>query len=382
MFQGYKIYDADSHVIMSPRMWAELSAEYVPRRPRPVHLGDDAVLGLYNTAWMTDGRIEPHLIGPGAQPANTPRWVLEEFGASPEAKPSIGSRDLSDPEARLRDMEVRGVDVQMLFPSTLYACMASDAGLEAALYRAYNRYIAQQCAANSRRLKWAGLLPLRDRRQAFEALEEMQKLGARAAVVYGTVGDRLLSHPDFLPFWDEFARTGLPLCVHMGRSYPPFDQFTENFFDSHLIAMSLPAQLAFAALIGHGMLDRYPDLRVAFLEFGAEWIFYMVARGDHYLERDKFLMQPLTESMQRLPQRAIEEYVRSGRIFIGGEAEDRLLVQEIELLGEGQLLFSADFPHGEAREEAAQELMGRSDLTEAQKRKIFYENAVRLYGEP
>ena len=35
------------------------------------------------------------------------------------------------------------------------------------------------------------------------------------------------------------------------------------------------------------MLDRYPELKVAFLEFGAEWIFYMVSRMDHYLPLDR-----------------------------------------------------------------------------------------------
>jgi predicted TIM-barrel fold metal-dependent hydrolase len=339
-------------------------------------------MGSYDTAWLIDGRVEPHPTGPGAQPANVPRTVLPEFGATPDGEPSIESRDLSEPAARLRDMDRMGVDVQMLFPTTLYACMTSDAGLEAALYRAYNRYMGQQCAFEPRRLKWAGLLPLRATRQSIEALHEMRTLGASAAVVFGTAGDRMLSHLDFTPVWDELGRTGLPLCVHMGRSYPPFDGVTEHFLDAHMISMSLPGQMAFAALIGHGMLDRYLDLKVAFLEFGAEWIFYMVGRGDHYLERDRFLMRPLAAECDRLPRRSVEDYVRSGAIFLGGEMDDRLMVQEIELLGEDQLLFSADFPHGEARENAATELLERSDISAAQKRKIFYDNAVRFFGEP
>ena len=57
--------------------------------------------------------------------------------------------------------------------------------------------------------------------------------------------------------------------------------------DGHIIGMSLPAQLAFMAIVGHRMLDRYQDLKVAFLEFGAEWIFYMVSRMDHYLPLDR-----------------------------------------------------------------------------------------------
>ncbi len=54
--------------------------------------------------------------------------------------------------------------------------------------------------------------------------------------------------------------------------------------------------------------------------------------------------------------------------------------EEIALLGEDQLLFSSDYPHGEGRDNAAQELLARSDVTERQKQKILYDNPVRLFG--
>ncbi|MBI2369542.1 MAG: amidohydrolase family protein [Deltaproteobacteria bacterium] len=386
--QGYRVFDADAHGIFSPRMWEGLPAEYARRRPRPVRVGDAADMGRYDTGWLIEGRMEPHPFGPGAQSANTPRWVLEEFGASPDGPgPAagtidfpipIGSLDLSDPQARLHNLDRMGIDTQMLFPSTLYAHMTSDPGFEAALYRAYNRYMARQCQFNPRRLKWAGLLPLRDPRQGCEALEEMQALGATAAVVFGTVGERLLSHRSFTPVWDEFARTGLPLCIHMGMSYPPFEQLCESIFDANVIAKALPAQLAFVAIVGHNMLDRYPDLNVAFLEFGAEWILYAVGKMEHSLKVNKRRM-PVTDG---LPRRRIEEYARSGRIFVSAEADDAVLVQEMELLGEDQILCSSDFPHGEMRENSHVQILHRGDLSERQKRKLLYDNSVRLFGEP
>jgi predicted TIM-barrel fold metal-dependent hydrolase len=291
---------------------------------------------------------------------------------------------LNDPQARLRDMDRMGLDAQMLFPSTLYAHMTADPGFEAALFRAYNRYLGAQCRQAPKRLTWSGLLPLRDQRQAFEALEEMQRLGARAAVVFGTAGERMLSDPSFLPIWDEFARAQLPLCVHMGMSYPPLAQLGQSIYDGHVIGMSLPAQLAFMAIVGHRMLDRYPDLKVAFLEFGAEWIFYMVSRMDHYLPLDRGA-HPFGLSMPnaaQLPRESIRDYVKSGRIFIAAEADDSMLHNLFELIGEDHVLFSSDFPHGEGRENAALEIIERKDLSETQKQKLLYDNTVRLFGEP
>jgi hypothetical protein len=71
----------------------------------------------------------------------------------------------------------------------------------------------------------------------------------------------------------------------MASSYPPFDDMVQSFLDAHALSMALPAQMAFVALVGQGMLDRYPDLRVGFMEFGAsgssiwsgEWI--IISRG-------------------------------------------------------------------------------------------------------
>ncbi len=385
MLNGFRIFDADAHGSISPVMWQDLPEPYRARRPRPVTVLDDSGLGNYNAGWLIEGSLEPHALGAGAQQANTPRNVLAEFGADAQREHcSLGSMTLADPQARLNDMDRMGFDAQMLFPSTLYAHMTADPGFEAALFRAYNRYVARQCAAAPKRLKWSGLLPLRDPRQALAALEEMQNLGARAAVVFGTAGERMLSDPSFLPVWDEFARTNLPLCVHMGMSYPPLAQLGRSIYDGHIIGMSLPAQLAFMAIVGHGILDRYPELKVAFLEFGAEWIFYMVSRMDHYLPLDRgaHMWGMSMPNAGDLPRASVREYVKSGRIFLAAEADDRMLELLFDLIGEEQVLFSSDFPHGEGRENAALEILDRCDLSKNQKQKLLYDNTVRIFGAP
>src|SRR5262245_25968949 len=326
MLQGYKLFDADAHTMMSPRMWETLPGEYRMRRPRPTRVHDASDLGRWTNGWLVEGQIIPHALGPRSQPRNEPARVLEELGASAnsEAFP-LSSFDLSDPASRLRTMDFMGVDHQMLYPTTLYARMTNDPGFEAALMRSYNRYIGRQCALVPKRLKWAGLLPLREPKQGCQAVEELTTLGASAAVVYGTAGEKLLCHSSFTPVWDELERSGLPLCVHMGMSYPAFADVCNDLLAAHGIGMSLPAQMAFVAIVGHGMLDRYANLKVGFLEFGAEWMLYMVARLDHYLPIDRSQM-PIKDEV---PQRAIQDYVRSGRIFLAAEADDQMLVHEI-----------------------------------------------------
>jgi predicted TIM-barrel fold metal-dependent hydrolase len=82
-----------------------------------------------------------------------------------------------------------------------------------------------------------------------------------------------------------------------------------------------------------------------------------------------------------MPKRTMKEYLKSGRVFICGEMDDPLMKEEIALLGEDQLLYSSDYPHGEGRENAARELLERNDISERQKQKILYDNPIRLFGE-
>ena len=116
------------------------------------------------------------------------------------------------------------------------------------------------------------------------------------------------------------------------------------------------------------------------MEFGAEWLFYVVGRLAHYLP--SYRRDPTVRAMGRLPEKAIEEYLKSGRFFIAPEADDPLLLQEIALVGADHILFSSDYPHGEGRDNAASEILERRDLTDGQKKNILYDNTVKFCGEP
>ena len=154
MLHGYEVYDADAHAIMSPAMWQDLPEDFIRRRPRAVRIIDDKDLGRWNTGWLIEGRMEPHVFGPGSHAANTPGIVMEELGTRTNVDKAhgaipIGCLDLSDPTERLAILDKLGIDVQFLMPSTLYANITEEPAYEAALYRTYNRYMGRQCETQS-----------------------------------------------------------------------------------------------------------------------------------------------------------------------------------------------------------------------------------------
>ena len=82
MLNGFQVFDADAHALMTPGMWADLPDRYKLRRPRPIRVADSTDMGRWNTGWLIEGGMHPHPFGPGAEAANTPAMVLPEFGAS------------------------------------------------------------------------------------------------------------------------------------------------------------------------------------------------------------------------------------------------------------------------------------------------------------
>ena len=74
------------------------------------------------------------------------------------------------------------------------------------------------------------------------------------------------------------------------------------------------------------------------------------------------------------------EYIRKGNLYFSAEVEDVLLPQVLELVGDTQILFGSDMPHGDRERYAAKMLQDRGDLSAGAKDKILEANPVRFYG--
>ncbi|MGH7808944.1 MAG: amidohydrolase family protein, partial [Candidatus Binatia bacterium] len=73
------------------------------------------------------------------------------------------------------------------------------------------------------------------------------------------------------------------------------------------------------------------------------------------------------------------EYINKGNIYFSSEVEDVLLPQVLELVGDSQLLFASDMPHGDRERFAAKTLQVRKDISDAAKTKILESNPVKFY---
>ncbi|MGH8702183.1 MAG: amidohydrolase family protein, partial [Burkholderiales bacterium] len=129
-----------------------------------------------------------------------------------------------------------------------------------------------------------------------------------------------------------------------------------------------------AALIGAGVMDRYPRLRIATLEAGHGWLPFWMARIDEHAETIRAAIAPLRGKPS--------EYVMGGRYFQSIEIPEgaKLTNAVADLVGEGVLMYASDYPHGESHFPHSVERVLGWEMAEARKRRLFWDNAVRLYA--
>lgn len=364
------VIDVDSHVEEPEEAWASLDERYADRRPFPILARDVPALGGMNAFWFVDGAVFPKPIGRGTLVYGTPT----EMRFAREKPFTIASQSLTDVGQRLKDMDGAGIAVQVIFPTVFLQPMSEDVLFEAALMRSYNAWIGKTCAARPDRLKWAAMVPLRDPRLAIDELHRARELGAAVVGLFGTVGEMMLHDRYLDPFFAEVERLGLPLGVHAGWSHPGIMRSVDDMTGARAVSFTLPVMMGFYSFLAGGILERHPGLKVAFLEIGAQWVPYLVQRIDHYHHADKALGYPVPV------RRPVRETLRECQVYFTPEADELLLPQAAEFVGEDRLLFEGDMPHAEAREGAKEELLARADLSEDLKWKILSENGRRFLG--
>ena len=129
--------DADSHVYEVEETWDYLPKKYRDRRPVAVTIPpkDAPYMGVDNSFWLVDGKAMQWTWGPGTIqigcPLTSVHAGMKEF--------TVGNQSLMDVPARLADMDRAGVDVQVIYPTLLFAPMTDDDDFQAALEISYNK---------------------------------------------------------------------------------------------------------------------------------------------------------------------------------------------------------------------------------------------------
>jgi len=283
MYQGLLVIDADAHKIENPLVLRDyLEPEYRDR------------IGL-----AIDGLGDQRARIVDFNPATGENDLMRMF-PQPQGLGKGGFRNLHPDTTlgamfnrrRIEHMDQEGVDVQVIF-GTLNLVFSSilDRDFGIALCRAYNNYIADDCREYSDRLKPIGVLPLQD---VDAAVAEMHRCVNELGMIGVAVAPNLpiphpkapeafpdiricktISHPDFIPLLQAAVDLDVTIGIHGGPgSYMVggISDYTETFVLTHIFVQRNQQQLALARMVFDGAFERFPTLRVGFLEGGCGWL--------------------------------------------------------------------------------------------------------------
>jgi uncharacterized protein len=276
-----------------------------------------------------------------------------------------------EPSIRLKDMDIAQVDVSVMFASQSDGyCTLDDIGFESALQRAYHRFMQDYCADSKGRLRWVGNANMRDMDESVRQLKywtERDRNFAGMFISRACPDGAMLDHPRLHPLFAASQELDMPIWVHGGSNRPPLTPWDRA---SNAIYHSLGGQYAMYALIGGGVFDLFPRLRIALFESFGGWMPFFVELLDDGLKPGS-AQCPL---LKRKPS----EIVAGGQLFCSVEADEEHIAYAIDKLGDHLWLFATDYPHSGTCWPDGVPLIADQKLPETTTARILGENAKRF----
>jgi predicted TIM-barrel fold metal-dependent hydrolase len=279
-------------------------------------------------------------------------------------------------EDYLAFLEKARIDQGVVFASEgLSVGLIQHADYAVRLCRAYNDYVHDRYRRVSERIFPMALIPMQDPKEAaIELRRAVKDLGLPGAMLPANGLPLHLGHEYYWPVYQEACDLDCALGVHGGSArgvaMETFTSFRAVFGMHHSIA--LVTQMA--GFIGHGVLERFPTLRVGFLEGGCAWLVMILDRAERAHE---------VTGRWNVP--AVPKYLESGRILIGCEGNDTSLPYLANRVGIEAFAWASDYPHEvdlEAAKHMIKETIHNVPLTDAQKAALLADNARRFFKLP
>jgi predicted TIM-barrel fold metal-dependent hydrolase len=393
---GIRLFDADNHYYEPP----DCFTRYLPAdRAREAFRWLTNERGQYRL--IVNGEILRMIVNPrfdeSAHMAR-PGGLTEMFRSggdivhrsASQAVDSLGDRpEYQHRDARLQVMDDQLVERNWLFPTIgviIEEYFRNQPKATAELMTAFNRWLEEDWGfAYKDRIHAVPHLSLADINSAVAELEWVLSRGAklvdlRSCPVPGAATGRSLADPEFNPFWARVNEAEIPVTLHagdLGGTRRFSTDWGENPnptpYESSRFQMMQSYRSAYdtaAALIFHGLFDRYPKVRIVYVEQGASWTGFFLANLKKTLRR---------VDNSRLATR-LDPIETFRKHFWFEPYPEENLGQVIDVLGEDRVVFGSDWPHVEGTREPAAFFDNVQGLSATTLKKIMRDNALSLMG--
>ncbi len=283
-------------------------------------------------------------------------------------------RDPDTPQAMMADMELEGIDLAVLYPtSALRIGEIREADYQTALCRAYNDFIGDWCKARPDRLKGVAIVPYLDPAGAARELDRaVSRLGLVGTMFPTFIPGRNIADPFFWPIYEEDKRLGVPIAMHASGSETGDPYRFNNFLALHTWTHAPEQMISLISCVYGGIFEKFQRLRVGFMESGAGWVPFFMEHMDGEFEKRPW-DAPLCKAKP-------SEYMTCGRAYYSCEPEEKTIPYVMQWVGEDNILYASDYPHWDSEwPHTVDGLLKRGDLSQPVKAKILGQNALRFY---
>ena len=342
---------------------------------------------------IVDNKIFRFIPNPTFDPVARPGCLDDYFRgrvAGDDIRAAFGALEPINPAYREPAVRVELMDSQhlagcFLFPTLgvgVEEALLHDPDSLHAVFHAFNQWMHDDWTFNYReRIFAAPYICLQDPVRAEAEVEYALESGARVVVmrsgpVRGPSFSRSPGEPMYDRMWARIAEAGILAAYHSGDAgygrYADewggggdFQAFRNDPF-RHVTGGHRPIYDTVAALVCHGVLRRHPNLRVATIESGSDWV--------------PLLLDALKKSYGQTPV-AYEhvdpvEQVRD-HVWVSPYYEDNLPVLRDEL-GADKMIFGSDYPHAEGLADPLSFVNDLPGFSDDEIRLVMRENGLAL----
>jgi len=309
--------------------------------------------------WFNNGGIQGH------------RTDLPESGLKGAA--------VSDVDCLIRDhLDRYDIDQGLLTGLSVYgASVWPDVDYGSALCSAFNDYSIEHWLARDSRLRLAMAICTQD---PAGAVNEIERLGSHPQIVgvlMPTGAPKPFGNRFYDPIYTACEERRLVPTLHLGTEGlatvgPPTAAGWPSYYVESRLARPGVYQAHLASFIFNGTFEKFPSLRVAFLECGIGWLPAFLWQ----IDADWKALRYQTPWVKRLPSEYIRDHVRFNSQPLIEPPTPDVMERILTWIGADRtLMFGSDFPHFDF-DDPRQTLKGVED---GLRRRILHENAATTF---
>lgn len=276
-----------------------------------------------------------------------------------------------------RAMRMMGIDYQIVFPTPMLNLgLHPVPSVEVALARAYTRWMSEHMLAGNDGIRTMVYLPFNDPEASVKMVEDFGDSPGVVGFMVTSVRYKPVWHNDYAPLYRAIEETGKPLGFHAAFNWVGDRMFEQlnRFLSVHALAFSFFNVVHLTNWVVNGLPERFPKLKVLWIESGLAWVPFVMQRLDH----EFVLRSSECPLLQRKPSEYIREmYFTSQPLEVPDDPS--VLAATFEMINAPQqLLYASDYPHWDF--DVPARIYDLPFLGEQAKRNILGANAARLFG--